>query len=292
MPISFSFFLVGAAMSKRDYYEVLGVAKNASEDEIKKAYRSLAMQYHPDRNPGDDEATEKFKEATEAVRRPERSARNARFTIAMAMKGLRSAGMPSQQTSNRSFAMPALVIILGAGLRHVLRRRAAAGHGEFEIDLIEAYRGCNRTDRASPRGTMPRMRRLGRQARQQGAALSAMQWARRFVGRDPFGMMRVKCNACQAPARSSAILHRAAGDGAESRSRSNLEIAIPPGIESGQAHHVRGEGEGDLSKSTIARSCALVSPRRRTHLICQVPITFSQAALGAEIAGADAGRRH
>ena len=53
-------------MSKRDYYEVLGVAKNASDDEIKKAYRGLAMKYHPDRNPGDEEATEKFKEATEA----------------------------------------------------------------------------------------------------------------------------------------------------------------------------------------------------------------------------------
>ena len=53
-------------MSKRDYYEVLGVARNASEDEIKKAYRKLAMQYHPDRNPGDKTAEENFKEAAEA----------------------------------------------------------------------------------------------------------------------------------------------------------------------------------------------------------------------------------
>ena len=53
-------------MSKRDYYEVLGVAKGASADEIKKSYRKIALQHHPDRNPGDKEAEEKFKEAAEA----------------------------------------------------------------------------------------------------------------------------------------------------------------------------------------------------------------------------------
>ena len=53
-------------MSKRDYYEVLGVAKEAGEDDLKKAYRKLAMKYHPDRNPGDKDAEEKFKEASEA----------------------------------------------------------------------------------------------------------------------------------------------------------------------------------------------------------------------------------
>ena len=53
-------------MAKRDYYEVLGVSKNATEDEIKKAYRTIAIKYHPDRNPGDKEAEEKFKEAAEA----------------------------------------------------------------------------------------------------------------------------------------------------------------------------------------------------------------------------------
>ncbi len=53
-------------MSKRDYYEILGVTKNASQDEIKKSYRKLAMQFHPDRNPGNKEAEAKFKEATEA----------------------------------------------------------------------------------------------------------------------------------------------------------------------------------------------------------------------------------
>ncbi|MFC2082338.1 DnaJ domain-containing protein, partial [Bacteroidota bacterium] len=69
-------------MAKRDYYEVLGIGKDASEDEIKKAYRKLAMQYHPDRNPGDKEAEEKFKEAAEAyevLRDPQKKAKYDKF---------------------------------------------------------------------------------------------------------------------------------------------------------------------------------------------------------------------
>ena len=72
-------------MSKRDYYEVLGVAKDANEDEIKKAYRKLAFQYHPDRNPDDQEAEEKFKEAAEAydvLRDPERRSNYDRYGTA------------------------------------------------------------------------------------------------------------------------------------------------------------------------------------------------------------------
>ena len=68
--------------SKRDYYEVLGVAKNATEDEIKKAYRKKAIQYHPDKNPGDKEAEEKFKEAAEAydiLSNPEKRQRYDQF---------------------------------------------------------------------------------------------------------------------------------------------------------------------------------------------------------------------
>src|ERR1044072_5968329 len=69
-------------MSKRDYYEVLGVAKGASADEIKKAYRKIALQFHPDRNPGDKEAEEKFKEAAEAydvLSNPDKKAQYDRF---------------------------------------------------------------------------------------------------------------------------------------------------------------------------------------------------------------------
>src|SRR6516165_7167536 len=80
-------------MSKRDYYEILSVAKGASADEIKKAYRKLAMQYHPDRNAGDDEAAAKFKEASEAyavLSDPDKRARYDRYGHA----GLEGMAMP------------------------------------------------------------------------------------------------------------------------------------------------------------------------------------------------------
>ena len=72
-------------MAKRDYYEVLGVDKNATPEELKKAYRKLALQYHPDRNPGDKEAEEKFKEAAEAydvLSNPDKKARYDQFGMA------------------------------------------------------------------------------------------------------------------------------------------------------------------------------------------------------------------
>src|SRR5438132_1062451 len=122
-------------MSKRDYYEVLGVEKSASEEEIKKAFRGLAMKFHPDRNPGDDEATEKFKEATEAagvLSDGEKRAIYDRYGHA----GLEGAGATDYESVFRSAGLgdvfSAAFNMFVGGNRRAIRK--------VEIDLFEAYR--------------------------------------------------------------------------------------------------------------------------------------------------------
>ncbi|MEJ2617774.1 MAG: DnaJ domain-containing protein [Ignavibacteriaceae bacterium] len=102
-------------MAKRDYYEVLGVDKNATKDDLKKAYRKLAMQYHPDRNPDNKEAEEKFKEAAEAyeiLSDDDKKARYDRF----GHEGVRGSGFGSQGFSDINEALLYLMIF-SAGVR-------------------------------------------------------------------------------------------------------------------------------------------------------------------------------
>ena len=130
------------AGTKRDYYEVLGVARGADDEEIKRAYRKLAMQYHPDRNVGDPEAELKFKEAAEAydvLREPEKRQRYDRYGHA----GLDGMNMPNFNDARTMFGDlfgDLLGGIFGQNMRHGPQR--GRDHKiEIELDLVEAARG-------------------------------------------------------------------------------------------------------------------------------------------------------
>src|SRR5262245_24021481 len=134
------------ASLKRCYYEVLQVTRDVDEDGLKRAYRKLAMQYHPDRNPGDAEAEARFKEAAEAfdvLRDPQKRARYDRWG---------HAGVDAHHDfSTAESVFDIFGEILGdffgggGGPRRARRRRGADLQLEFEIDLVEAYRGAERT---------------------------------------------------------------------------------------------------------------------------------------------------
>jgi molecular chaperone DnaJ len=261
-------------MTTRDYYEVLGVERSASADEIKKAYRGLAMKHHPDRNPGDEEAAEKFKEATEAyavLSDGEKKSIYDRY----GHEGLKRAGMPNAQDFETIFRGAGLGDILGAAFSTIFggNRRIP----RIELDLMEAYRGCTKTiehrhleecrecrgSGTRPGSKAPRCRQCG------GHGVLSV---------DPFGMMRVTCNHCRG--RGAIITDpcpRCRGGG-QVEVVSNLEIPLPPGVESGQAVR-RGQ---EVIAEIRVREHDLFR-RKGDDLICQVPITFSQAALGAEI---------
>jgi molecular chaperone DnaJ len=280
-------------MSKRDYYEVLGVATTATDEEIKKAFRALTMKHHPDRNPGDEDASTMFKEGAEAyavLSNAEKRAIYDRYGAA----GLQGAG-----------AMPDLgdfeSIFQGFGLGDILgnlfgggRQRGPQGGNhlgfQLEIDLIEAYRGCKRSVDIPRHEHCPECHGSGakkgskpakcRQCRGTGATEARM---------GPF-QMRTQCNACGGG--GTVITDpcpKCRGRGRIKVTRT-LEIPIPAGIENGQRITLRGEGEaGEAGASRGNLICEVhvsdhnMFRREGEHLICQVPITFSQAALGAEI---------
>jgi molecular chaperone DnaJ len=277
--------------SKRCYYEVLEVSRDADEDTIKSAYRRLAMKYHPDRNPGDQEAEVKFKEAAEAyevLRDPEKRHRYDRYGHA----GLEGLNMPN--FGNVDSVMDLFGELFGGvfgGGR--MRRGPQAGRDlqtVIELDLVEAYKGVTRTvtipraERCSDcggegckKGTRPSNCRLcnGHGVVVQGQGFFRIQQTcPRCGGRG--AIITDPCQACR-------------GAGRVVRER-DVSVQIPPGIENGQDIRLPGEGEagapgappGDLYIRVKVKRHALFA-RDDLDLHCQMPVTFSQAALGAPL---------
>lgn len=276
--------------SKRDYYQVLGVARDAGDDEIKRAYRKLAMQYHPDRNVGDKEAEEKFKEAAEAyevLRDPQKRQRYDRYGHA----GLDGLGFPNFQNAESVFDLFGDIF----GEMFGGRGRGGPRSGRdlqvgVEIDLVEAARGTTRTvaytreevcrecgGEGSRRGSKPA---VCRRCHGQGVILHGQ------------GFFRVQQTCPGCGGRGAVITDPCPtcyGQG-HVEARSSVEVNIPPGVDTGTRIRVGGEGEagdpggapGDLYVLLRVRDHPLFQ-RDGPHLICQVPVTFSQAALGADI---------
>jgi molecular chaperone DnaJ len=276
--------------SKRDYYEVLGVGKDAGDEDVKKAYRKLAMQYHPDRNVGDAEAEEKFKEASEAydvLRDPEKRQRYDRYGHA----GLQGAGVGFNDARS-------VFDLFGDLLGDLMGGRGGRGGPQagrdlqqvVDIDLNEAAAGAQKTitvardelckecsGSGSRRGTQPAVcRKCGGQGVviQRQGFFSVQQTCRNCGGRGL--LITDPCGECRGNGRVNV--------------RRTLEINVPPGVDTGTRIRYEGEGEagepgaprGDLYCVVRVRQHSFFT-RDGVHLICQVPITFSQAALGAEI---------
>jgi molecular chaperone DnaJ len=283
---------------KRDYYEVLGVDRNADIEEIKKVYRRVALELHPDRNPGDEHAAERFKEATEAfdVLRDERKREiYDRYGHEGLDRSGASAGadFDAQAIFRQFFGGGGLGSILGEVL---FGARGGGGPqpGEslrvgIELELIEAYRGVSKTvnltreencgeckGSGAQRGTEPTLCRRcrGHGVVEMSSGIFRMQQTCSTCG-GRGQIIETPCQHCRGRGRV--------------KSRRTIEVKIPPGMDNGRLR-VTGEGDagdpgaprGDLYCEIRIREHALFK-RDGVNLICQVPIAFSQAALGAEI---------
>ncbi len=287
----------------RDYYEVLGVPRDADDDTVKKAYRKLAFQYHPDRNQGDDAAADKFKEATEAyevLKDRDKRARYDRF----GHEGARgAAGGPAGFDGG--------VFDLGDALRAFMRdfggfgdvfggaetagpRRGDDIEVHVDLTLEEIAVGTEKTLRVQhltpcePCGgsgakpgtqakTCPQCRGAGR-VRQVHSALFAQ-----FVN-------VVTCDRCRGQGR--VVEERCPDCRGEGRVRDTdtATVKIPPGVSTGQYIALRGLGDagpfggppGDVHMVVVEKEHALFK-RHGDDIVCDVCVTFSQAALGAKI---------
>lgn len=282
-------------VTKRCFYEVLSVAREASDDEIKKAYRKLAMQYHPDRNVGDKEAEEKFKEAAEAydvLRDPARRQRYDRYG---------HAGLDAASTPHFTDAQSVMDIfgdlfggLFGGGGGGGGRRRGPQPGRDLqlavEIDLVEAARGVQKTVE------IPREENCGDCSGSGAKKGTAPSTCRRCNGHGAViqgqGFFRIQqtCNGCGG--RGVVITDPCAtchGAGRVQKART-LTINIPPGVDNDMSIRLGGEGEtgapgappGDLYCVLRVRKHPLFA-RDGLDLHCELPITFSQAALGGTV---------
>jgi len=287
-------------MAKRDYYEVLGVAKSASEDEIKKAYRKLAMKYHPDRNPDDPSAEDKFKEASQAYEvlsdAQKRSAYDRMGHAAFENGGGAGAGGFGGGFGGGDFQdiFSQFSDIFGrqggGGGQQSRQRRGADLRYVMELTLEEAVRGVKKTvtftapascEACDGKGsknpenvqTCPTCRGAG-QIRMQQGFFSVNQSCPTCHGRGK--IVKDPCNVCH-------------GSGVTDRSRT-LEVSIPAGVDTGQRVRISGEGEaggagaqnGDLYVEIVVREHN-VFQRDGADLYMDVPISFADAALGKEV---------
>jgi molecular chaperone DnaJ len=286
--------------SKRDYYEVLGVARTANEQEIKSAYRRLAIQYHPDKNPGNHEAEEKFKEAAEAysvLSDAEQRRRYDRFGhagVSSAAGGGASWGAPGfggiedilgdlfgfgdvfggrAGNSRRSAAQR------GADLRYDLEislEDAAGGMtAQLRIPRLEACETCEGSG-AKP-GTQPENCQtcggVGQVRYQQGFFSVARTCSTcRGTGK----IIKTPCEQCQ-------------GAGRIEREKT-MEVKIPAGVETGSRLRIAGEGEAGTQGGASGDLYVVIHvaeheefERQGSNLYSSVPVTFAQAALGAQV---------
>jgi len=288
-------------VSKADYYEVLGVGRSASDQELKSAYRKQAMRYHPDRNPGDKAAEEKFKEASEAYQVLSDADKRAAYDR-YGHAGVGS-GAPGGFGGGSPFGGGAVDFseIFGdlfgdmfgggaAGGRHSRQQRGDDLRVDLQIDFEAAFFGtetevkirrlescekCDGRGSASGRGpsTCPQCQGRGQLRFQQGfftvaRTCSTCSGSGQVIG-DP-------CSACRGEGRAHKEL--------------KIHVKVPPGVEEGT--RIRYTGEGDSGRAGGPKGDLYVVLSIRPHdfferegadLHCAIPISFPQAALGDEI---------
>jgi molecular chaperone DnaJ len=282
-------------MSKRDYYEVLGVSRTCTEIELKGAYRKLAMQHHPDRNPGDKDCEHKFKEVSEAydiLKDGDRRAAYDRFGHAAFEQGGGVHGFGADFASTFSEIFEYLFGMggrRGGGARGTGRERGADLRYNMEISLEEAFAGKEAQIRIPTPVTCEACSGTGAKTGTKPKACPHCGGSGRVRHQQGFFTLERTCPGCQG--RGQVIedpCPSCSGSGRVTRERT-LSVNIPPGVEDGTRIRLAGEGEAGVRGGPAGDLYIFLAlgnheffQRDGADLYCRVPISMVTAALGGE----------
>jgi molecular chaperone DnaJ len=277
--------------TERDYYEVLGLARTASDGEIASAYRKLAIKYHPDKNPGDDEAIERFKEAAEAfevLNDPDKRARYDRYGHA----GLNGRGFHSHHFTDVEDIFSAFSDIFGDlfGGGRSRPRKGRDVRCDVTLTLHEAAAGVTksvefqrheRCDDCKGSGAAPGSRR---------EVCSYCRGQGRVIQQAGIVRMQTTCPACHGEGSTVKNPCKSCRGSGQKLKKVVTDVQIPAGVDDEMRIRIAGQGEPSPNGGPPGDCYCFISvlphplfERDGQHLVCRVPITYAQAALGTTI---------
>ncbi len=285
-------------MAKRDYYEILGVSRDASQDELKRAYRKLAMQHHPDRNPGDETAEHKFKEVSEAydvLKDDQRRAAYDRFGHAAFDGG---AGGPRAGAGGFDFAAGSFADVFDDLFGDFMGRRNPRGGGvrgadlryNLEITLDDAFNGKQTSIRTTTAVACEACSGTGAAEGSQPTTCETCHGMGKVRAQQGFFTIERTCPSCHGNGRVIKDPCRECGGGGRVRKEKHLSVNIPPGVEDGTRIRLASEGEAGMRGGPAGDLYIFLSiaphpvfQRDGANIRCRVPLPFSKAALGGVV---------
>jgi molecular chaperone DnaJ len=302
----YTFFIM---TSKADYYETLGVAKNCSADDLKKAYRKQAMQHHPDRNPGDKKAEHKFKELSEAyevLKDDQKRAAYDRFGHAAFSQGGGGHGGGAEGfdfSSNFADIFEDLFGMGGGGRRQQQSANAATRGADLRynlsISLEEAFKGKQETIKVTTSAACAACQGSGGEKGTKPVTCTTCQGSGRIRASQGFFTVERTCTTCQGMGKMIKDPCRTCAGSGRVRKEKTLSVNVPAGVEEGTRIRLTGEGEAGLRGGTPGDLYIFLSitphelfKRDGTDIYCTIPIRMATATLGGavEVPTIDGGR--
>ncbi len=289
-------------MAKRDYYEVLGVQRTATKDEIKKAYRKLAIQYHPDRNPGNKDAEEKFKEATEAYEILADDKKRQTYDQ-FGFAGIEGMGSGAHDFSSvfRDFEdifgdfSGIFDSFFGGGTRRRSSSRSNRMRGadlrfDLEIDFQEAVFGTTKEISYQRNDTCSSCNGSGAEGGSGKTMCPSCGGSGQVRRSSGFFSIASTCPSCRGEGYIIKNPCRVCNGNGLVKKKRVIKVTIPQGIENGRRIHIPNQGDGGLNGGPPGDLYVYIHvrshecfKRQGNDIYCVIPISITQASLGAEI---------